>query len=239
MGLIALEEVLPAHLIEEAVAEHGREARRKRKLLPPTVAWLVVGLSLFRDLSVKNVLRKLVQELGLDVSWGMAEVPVNTSTTHARDWLGLIVLRTLFFKLVSVRIGRQPDVDTWKKLPTYALDGSSFPTPDTEDNEAEFGRPGTGRGKSAYPQFRGMLLVGAWSHYILGACFDAWKVGELTLARAMLEQIPKRCLLLLDRNFYAFASLGDLAKRGTFFVVRAKLKREKTKAKKKTKTKRR
>ncbi len=32
LGLIALEEVLPAHLIEEAVAEHGREARRKRKL---------------------------------------------------------------------------------------------------------------------------------------------------------------------------------------------------------------
>lgn len=230
LGLKALASVLPARLIVESVAEHGREAQRARKLLPPTVAWLVVGMSLFRDLSIKNVLRKLVQELGLDVNWSMAEVPHNTSTTHARDRLGWRVLRTLFFKLVSLLIGRQPEVDMWKGLPTYALDGSSFPTPDTADNEAAFGRPKTGRGESAYPQFRGMLLVGVWSHYILGALFNTWKVGELTLARSMLEQIPKRCLLLQDRNFYAFAWLGDLAQRGTFFLVRAKFKRAKVKA---------
>ena len=81
MGLRALASVLPARLIGEAVAEHGREAKRERKLLPPTVAWLVVGMSLFRDLSFKNVLRKLVQELGLNVNWNMTEVPHNTSTT--------------------------------------------------------------------------------------------------------------------------------------------------------------
>ena len=87
-GPRALAEILPGHMIEEAIAEHGREGQRKRKLLPPTVVWLVVGICLFSDLSIKNVLRKLVQELGLDVSWGMAEVPINTSTTHARDRLG-------------------------------------------------------------------------------------------------------------------------------------------------------
>ena len=233
LGPRALAKVLPDHMIEEAVAEHGREAQRKRKLLPLTVAWLVVGMSLFRDLSIKNVLRKLVQELGLDVSWGVAEAPHNTSTTGARDRLGWRVMKTLFYKLVGLLISRQPEVDTWKTLPTYVMDGSGFPTPDTVDNEAEFGRPGTGRGRSAFPQFRGMLLVGAWSHYVLGAQFAAWKVGELTLARAMLELVPRRCLLLLDRNFYAYAWLGDLAKRGTLFVVRAKFKRE-AKAKKKT-----
>jgi len=149
LGPQALAEVLPGHMIEEAVAEHGREAQRKRKLPPPTVVWLIVGMSLFRDLSIKNVLLKLVQELGLDVSWGVAEAPVNTSTTHARDRLGWQVLRTLYFKLVSLLIGRQPELDMWKDLPTYALDGSSFPTPDTADNEAAFGRPGTGRASSS------------------------------------------------------------------------------------------
>jgi len=239
VGPQVLAQVLPERLIEESVAEHGREAQRERKLLPLTVAWLVVGMSLFRELSVKNVLRKLVQELGLDVSWDMAEVPHNTSTTQARDRLGWQVMKTLFYKLVSLLIGRAPEVDNWKGLPTYVMDGSSFPTPDTADNEAEFGRPKTGRGRSAYPQLRGMLLVGAWSHYVLGAQFAACTVGELTLARSMLAQIPERCLLLMDRNFYAFTWLGDLSERGTSFVVRAKTKptRKKAAAKKKTKNK--
>jgi hypothetical protein len=85
-------------LIEEAIAEHGREAQRERKLLPPTVVWLVVGMSLFRNLSIKNVLRKLVQEVGLEVNWELAEVPCNTSTTHARDRLGWLVMKTLYYE---------------------------------------------------------------------------------------------------------------------------------------------
>jgi hypothetical protein len=239
-SVTGLTTVLPDSMIEEAVVENGREGKRNRKLVPLSVVWLVVGMSLFRDLNVKNVLRKLVQELGLSVNWGLAEVPHQTSITGARDRVGWETLRTLYFKLVSLLLERSPEVDYWKGLPTYVLDGSGFPTPDTPANEAEFGRPKTGRGLSAFPQFRGVLLVGAWSHYVLGALFGAWTVGELTLARSMLGQIPKRSLLLQDRNFYAYAWLGDLARRGTSFVVRAKRKakrKTKKKAEKKSKKK--
>jgi hypothetical protein len=237
-SLTGLTTVLPDSLIEEAIAENGREGMRRRKLLPPNVVWLVVGMSLYRDLNVRNVLRKLVQELGLSVSWGLAEIPHQTSITAGRDRVGWETLRTLYFKLVGQLHERSPEVDHWKGLPTYALDGTGFPTPDTPANEAAFGRPKSGRGQSAFPQFRGVLLAGAWSHYVLGALFAAWTVGELTLARSLLEQIPTRSLLLIDRNFYAYAWLGDLAERGTYFVVRAKRKVEKRAKKKKRKRKR-
>lgn len=230
-GLAALANMLPGRLIKEAIVGHGREAVRERDLPPLVMGWLVVGMSLFRDLSIENVLRKLVQELGLSVRWDPAKMPQKTSITGARDRLGWQVMKTLFYKLVSLLIGRHPEVDNWKGLPTYALDGTSFTTPDTRANEAGFGRQKLGRGRSAFPQFRGVLLVGAWSHYVVGALFAAWTVSELSLARSMLEQIPRRCLLLLDRLYYAYDWLTDVSERGTYFVVRAKRKCR-TKAKK-------
>jgi hypothetical protein len=147
------------------------------------------------------VLRRLVDGLGLVVGWGRAEVPHTTSIAHARDRLGWETVRELFRRFATMLRERFSAADRWKDLFVYVIDGTGLRTADTKANEAEFGRPGGGRGKSAFPQFRGVLLMGAWSHLVLGGLFGHWRMGELTLATHMLDQIPTGSLLLVDRLY--------------------------------------
>jgi hypothetical protein len=47
-------------------------------------------------------------------------------------------------------------------------------------------------------------------------------MGELTLATHLLDQVPAGALLLVDRLYYSFAWLAELAAGERFFVVRTK-----------------
>ena len=213
----ALAKVLPAGLIQEALDANEKSDQRVRKLPLRVVVWLVVGMSLYRGLNIQNVLRRLVDGLGLVVSWGRAEVPHTTSIAHARDRLGWEVVRELFRRFAAVLRERFSAADRWKDLLVYVIDGTCFRTADTKANEAQFGRPG-GRTAGAFPQFRGVLLMGARSHLVFGGLFGHWRMGELTLATHLLDQVPAGSLLLVDRLYYSFAWLADLAGGGRFFV---------------------
>lgn len=60
-SLDALAKVLPTGLIQEALDAGERSDRRIRKLPLRVVMWLVVGMSLYRDLNIQNVPRLLDQ----------------------------------------------------------------------------------------------------------------------------------------------------------------------------------
>ncbi|RMG15744.1 MAG: hypothetical protein D6731_07695, partial [Planctomycetota bacterium] len=45
------------------------------------VVWLVVGMGLFRRLSIPNVLRRIRESLGGSLRWDLAELPHSTSMT--------------------------------------------------------------------------------------------------------------------------------------------------------------
>ena len=220
-SLGALAKVLPRGLIQEALDANEKSDQRVRKLPLQVVVWLVVGMSLYRDLNIQNVLRRLVDGLGLAVSWGRAEVPHTTSIAHARDRLGWSSVRELFRRFAATLRERFSPADRWKDLLVYVIDGTCFSTADTKTNEAAFGRPG-GRTAGAFPQFRGVLLMGAWSHLVFGGLFGHWRMGELTLATHLLDQVPTGALLLVDRLYYSFAWLAELAESERFFVVRTK-----------------
>lgn len=221
-SLEALATVLPDKLLQEALEANAKTDQRVRKLPLRVVMWLVVGMSLYRELSIQNALRRLVDGLGLAVTWGRSEVPHATSIAQARDRLGWETVRELFRRLVQALHARFSNADRWKGLLVCVVDGTCFRAADTKANEAEFGRPGSNRGRSAFPQFRGVLLMGARSHLVLGGLFGCWRMGELTLATHLLAQIPARALVLVDRLYFSYSWLADLHTGGRFFVVRAK-----------------
>lgn len=225
LNLATFTKVLPVATVLKVLAEVGALGERRRKLPPEVVVWLLIGMGLFRDLSIPNVLRRVVAGLTGLVSWGPAEVPCSTALAHARDRLGFDAVREIFRRLADVLLGRYAETTTWRGLGVYALDGVCFMVPDTKRNEAAFGRAGVTRGgASGFPQLRGVLLVAAWSHLVVRAAFGAYRKGEIKLAFDLVPQLPSGALLLLDRCYYAYAFLNELMKRKTFFVVRAKTK---------------
>lgn len=222
-SLAALTTVLPPPLVAAALEAQGVVAERVRKLPPELVAWLLIGMAIFRTLSAENVLRRVLDGLTGFVRFGAAEVPCATSITHARDRVGWRAMRAVFRRFAEFLLGKYEAAMTWRGLRLFALDGSCFLVPDTAKNEATFGRPGSSRGgKSGYPQMRAVVLVSAMTHLVVDAVAGAFRTGELSLAQKLLRRLPTDALVLMDRAYYSFAWLASLTKKGKHFLCRVK-----------------
>jgi hypothetical protein len=218
----ALASVLDPGLISKVLHEAGKASKRIRALPAELIVWLLVGMSLFRGQSVKNVLIQLAKGLGVPVRWKNGRAPRSTSVTEARDRIGFEVVREIFRALAALVREAHGGAHLWKGLRTYVLDGTALKAPDTEENEKWFGRPKTKRGRSAFPQFRGVVLMAAWSHLALAAAFGPWATGELTIAAYLLPAIERGALVLMDRGYYAYGWIAALVQGGQHFVIRAK-----------------
>src|SRR5262245_24353998 len=111
--LQALAEVLPSPLIRSALEEAGKRDQRVRKLPLELVSWLLVGMGLFRGLSIELVLMRVVAALGDAARWGMAECPHSTSIARARDRLGSAI-GVVFSKLAAVLLEENAHSHTWR-----------------------------------------------------------------------------------------------------------------------------
>ena len=66
---------------------------------------------------------------------------------------------------------------------------------------AAFGRPGSQRGSSAYPQIRFVSLVENGTHVLFGSQMADYGTGEITLAKEVLARLQAGMLCLADRHF--------------------------------------
>lgn len=84
-----------------------------------------------------------------------------------------------------------------------AVDGTTLDVADTPDNDAFFGRPGSGRGekRGAFPQVRLVVMAECGTHAIFAAATGACTVAETVLADTLLPQLQPGMLLLADRGF--------------------------------------
>jgi hypothetical protein len=168
----ALARVLPPEMIEAVLKESGRESDRERKLPATLVVWLVIGMGLYRHLSVENVLERIATTL----KWRWrGSSPCATSLTTARDRLGWEAVRLLFRRFAAHLSAKFRSKNLWHGLEAFTLDGTCFMAPDTPENEAWFGRPKCSGGRrSAFPQLRAVMIVGVWTHVVAHAVFGPY-----------------------------------------------------------------
>jgi hypothetical protein len=215
----ALAKELHPDWVREALRETGKESIRER-LLPATFTlWFVILLGLFRRVSYVNLLEKLVGSPWVGARWPEGGPPNTTAVTSARDRLGMDPLRHLWER--SAREWQTSSAGMiFHDRRVYALDGSTFKTPDTEENRRWFGKPGASRGRAAYPQMRAVLVVDIGARLIAAERHGPYSSCEIQLARELLPVIPKRSLVLMDRHFLAYDLLWDLHAGERDFVVR-------------------
>ena len=86
-----------------------------------------------------------------------------------------------------------------------SIDGTTFDVPDSDENDAFFGRPGTAKGeRSAFPQARLVGLVECGTHAIIDAELGPYSTSEVDLARALVSRLTPGMLCVADRGFYGF-----------------------------------
>lgn len=187
---------------ERAIEKAERGNLRDCPLKPAIVLWLTILLTPFRNQSIPNVFKQLLNIIRAQKPELSLRAVTPEALHHARRRLGSEPLRLLFQEL------SQEGEATRAKFHGFRVvggDGCLFRMPDTPANEEEFGRKKGGRGESGYPQLRAVTLVDTWSRKVMDATFQPCNGSE----RAGLEKLLERSLgtgdlLLVDRGLASF-----------------------------------
>src|SRR5438552_3700861 len=209
--------------IAEALAATGTASVRRRKLPAEHGAWLVIGMGLFHDRSIAQVVQHL--DLVLPTRNGGRGHVTNAAFVQARDQLSAAPLAALFAQTAAVWSTAAADTTRWRGLAVYGLDGTTLRVADTRENVAHFGRPGSRSGEGAgYPQLRLVALSVLRQHLVAAAALGPYRTSELTLAATLWAAVPDHALVILDRGFCSYALFHALADpaRQRHWLVRAK-----------------
>jgi hypothetical protein len=220
-----LTRVFPLELVDRVVAEAGRTEVRHRLLPARVVVYYVLGLALFSQASYEEVMRELVEGLSWANGWARPwSVPTKAALFKARARLGPEPLRALF-EAAAVPLAAAQTKGAWYRgWRLMSIDGTCIDVADTPANEAEFGRPGSGRGSGpvGFPQVRVVGLGECGTHALIAVAMGPYGTGEATLARKLLGSLGEGMLVLADRYYYSFALWNAARATGAQLLWRTK-----------------
>ena len=216
-----LTRVFDRDLVDEVLAETGRTQRRSRLLPARVVVYYVLALCLFCDEAYEEVMRKLVNGLSLLGTWvDDWQVPTSGAITQARTRLGAEPLAALFER-VARPIAQPGTRGAWfHGWRVMAVDGVVLDVADTPGNLAAFGKSGSGRAQSPFPQVRVVGLGESGTHAIIGAALESWQVYERELLGRILYCLQPGMLVLADRGFFSYELWREAAATGAELLWR-------------------
>ncbi|MBB1274817.1 IS4 family transposase [Psychromonas sp. SR45-3] len=186
--------------IEEALFCTQKASVRRRRLPAEQAVWLIIMMGLMRNCSIKEVC-------------GSLDIALQTNPDEVYDHVAPSVLTDC-----RKRLGESPmsylfstTCAAWHKsiiakkhsigLNLLAVDGTTFRAQDTPENSEAFGF--ISKSNPVYPQLRMVSLHSTHTRMLLGAAFDSCSVGEITLAKRLLTDIPEDSLTLFDRCYFS------------------------------------
>ncbi len=223
VGIGVLTRVFHRDLVDEVLAATGRTERRARLLPARVVVYYALALCLFCEDAYEEVMRKLVNGLDWLGTWAEGwEVPTTGAISQARARLGESPLVELFHR-VAVPIAQPGTPGAWfRGFRVMAIDGLVVDVPDTKANLAEFGKSGSAKWSSPFPQLRLVGLGECGTHAIVAAAFDSWSVYEQKLATRIFGAFEEGMLVLADRGFYSYDLWQQAAATGAQLLWRVK-----------------
>jgi hypothetical protein len=214
--------------IEEALMSTGTATLRRRRLPAEQTVWLLLGMALRRDLPITTVAQQL--DVALPAPDGSRTV-ASSALSQARARLGAEPMEWLFLRSAEEWAHRSADVERWRGLALYGVDGTTLRVADSPENRAYFGGQDSGRhdgGRdertSGYPLMRLVVTMALRSHVLAGAVFGPYSTDERAYATSLWESIPDQSLVLVDRNYLQANVLVPLMTTGVerHWMTRAK-----------------
>ncbi len=203
LGVIA--KAFPLATVNAVVAAVGKTSKRQRDLPSHVVVYYVIAMALYMQSSYREVLRCLLEAVQWLVGPGVELIVAGKSAiSQARTRLGWQALRQLHDQIVQPVAVKTTRGAWYRKWRLVSIDGSTLDVADEEENSKAFGRPGSSRGVSAYPQIRFVSLVENGTHVLFGSQMADYNTGEISLAKEVLHALRKGMLCLADRQFFGF-----------------------------------
>jgi hypothetical protein len=206
--------------IDEALSATGTATIRRRRLPAEQVVWLVLGMGIYRNVPIAEI----VAQLDLALPGRRGPRTARSSVTQARERLGDEPIRWLFERSGEEWAHASARRHAWRGLAVYGVDGTTVRLPDSQANREHFGYCVSSRGESAYPMARLVTLMALRSHLLVTARFGPQAVDERAYAKELWPIIPDNSIAIVDRNFLAAGTLIPIAAHGhcRHWLTRAK-----------------
>ncbi len=210
---------IDAEWILQALEAKGTATLRSRRLPAEQVIWLVIGMALFRNRSIHEVVSKL--DLALP---GPSLTVARSSVVEARARLGADVMEWLFTIAAEHWAHASARQHDWRGLALYGVDGTTLRVPDSPENAAYFGYARSVRGESAYPMVRAVTLMALRSHLLASVAYGPYETSEIAYALNLWSSVPRDSLTIVDRGFLSARILIPLGRDGEnrHWLTRAK-----------------
>ena len=206
-------QLIPAERLAFILDRTRRQSRRRRRLPAPSVAWLVIALGLFADLSIPQVWRRL------HPSADGAE-PAESAFTQARQRLGVAPPRQLFEECARPMATHQTVGAFYRGWRLRGLDSTVLDLPDTPANARAFGRPGTARAPGAFPQVRLLALCELGTHALCGLNLRPGRRNGQVMVPALLDLLEPGMLLPWGRGFFSHELVRRVLATGAHLLAR-------------------
>lgn len=200
--------------IEQALELSGAATVRRRKLPAEQVVWLVIGMALYRDRPIPEVVHRL--NLVLPDKDGERRDISKGAIFEARSRLGAEALEDLFRLTAQHWAAESADRLRWRGLMVLGADAATLRVPDSGENRRTFHLPGhsDARRSAGYPQVRITSLMVLRSHLLLDFDVADYRTSEIKLTRPIVDRVPDQSLTVLDRNFVNYAILNGIQAKG-------------------------
>jgi hypothetical protein len=213
----------PAEKVRDALNETGQTSQRERDLPAQVMIYYVIALALYMHSSYREVLRCVLE----GIQWLLepsAKIKVTGSSgiSQARTRLGWEPLRQLHDEVVKPIAEKATKGAWYGEWRLVSLDGSTLDIADENENADAFGRPGSSRGESAYPQIRFVSLAEIGTHVLFGTQMAGCTTSEIALSKTVLPHLKKDMLCLADRNFFGFQMWKQAADTGADLLWRVR-----------------
>lgn len=188
--------------IESALTESGVATVRRRKLPAEQAVWLIIGMALYRDRPISEVVKRL--DLVLPDEEGKRQGVTNGAVIGARNRIGVEPLENLFRTTARHWALESARRQKWHGLMVLGGDGTTLRVPDSAENRKEFGLPASSRRSAGYPQVRAVGIMALRSHLLLDFAFAACGTSEAVIAAPLIQRVPDYSVTILDRYFINF-----------------------------------
>ena len=223
VGVVA--KTFPAATIHSVLKATDRASIRERDLPAHVVVYFVIALALYMQSSSREVLRCLLEGLQWVLGPSAAiKVTGRSGISQARTRLGWEPMQQLHDQVVRPIAGPVTRGAWYRSWRLVSLDGSTLDVADEPANEEAFGRPGSSRGESAFPQIRFVSLVENGTHVLFGSQLAGCRTSEIALAKAVLPHLKSGMLCLGDRNFFGYPLWDEAHATGADLLWRVKTK---------------
>ncbi|SIO85876.1 Mobile element protein [Nocardiopsis sp. JB363] len=209
-------------LVEAVTIQGGALQQRQRELPAQLTLYLVLALWLWRNLSYKEVWRRLAD--GCAFSGGAPDLPVPasgapqaSSITRARERLGTEPLALLFAQTAGPLADPETPGAFWRGYRLSAVDGTCLDVPDTAANRACFGGPTDG----AFPQLRLVAHSEIGTRCLIDASFDAYNTSEKALCERLADSFAPDMLTVFDAGFCGTDLYRTITATGAQTIMRA------------------